>query len=214
MPRIDDGQGGRYAAGIAEGETLVDMQCEEILVGPAKVAEGLERIAAEIVRRDDSSPDLAEKLCLIGVRRGGEPLSRELAGLLSKRFDRQTQVGSVDITLYRDDAATALPSPRIGPSHVPFDIVGARVVLVDDVLFTGRTIRAALDALLDYGRPRRIELAVVADRGGRELPIQADYVVAETPVPDGHRVEVLHDEHGFRVVRTTGRRSHVPEDLP
>lgn len=180
---------------------------EEMLVAPAAVAEGLERIATEIAERD-----VGEELALVGIRRGGEPLAKELARLLSARLGRTVRVGSVDITLYRDDAATALPSPRIGPSHIPFDIAGGRVVLVDDVLFTGRTIRAALDALLDYGRPRRIELAVVADRGGRELPIQADYVIAKTPVVAGDRVEVLAEGDGFRVVRTTGRRSRVPEE--
>ncbi len=178
----------------------------ELLVEPAVVKAGLERIAAEILERGPS-----DGLALVGIRRGGEPLSRELARLLGNLCGATVHVGSVDITLYRDDAATALPSPRIGPSHVPFDIVGSRVVLVDDVLFTGRTIRAAVDALLDYGRPRRIELAVVADRGGRELPIQADYVVAKTPVSEGSRVEVLEADDGFSVVRTTGRRSRVPE---
>ena len=99
-------------------------------------------------------------------------------------------VGSLDITLYRDDAATALPNPRIGPSNIPFEVGGRRVVLVDDVLYTGRTIRAAVDALLDYGRPRRIELVVLVDRGGRELPIQPDYVVRTVECPAHHRVEV------------------------
>lgn len=187
------------------------MQSDEtLLIEPAKVAEGLDRIAVEILERDGKTDDLA----LVGIRRGGEPLAKELARLLSAKWGHQVRVGSVDITLYRDDAATALPSPRIGPSHIPFDIVGSRIVLVDDVLYTGRTIRAALDALLDYGRPRRIELAVVADRGGRELPIQADYVIAKTPVPDEHRVEVLADGSGFRVVRSTGRRSRQPGEAP
>lgn len=180
-------------------------------MGSAEVAAGLQRIVAEILERDAVHGDAGD-LALVGIRRGGEPLSRELARLLGAARKRPVRVGSVDITLYRDDAATALPSPRIGPSHIPFDIVGSRVVLVDDVLYTGRTIRAALDALLDYGRPRRIELAVVADRGGRELPIQADYVVAKTPVADGRRVEVLADGDGFCVVSSTGRRSRVPED--
>ncbi len=181
----------------------------KVLVESAAVAEGLDRMASEIVQGGQG-----EDLALVGIRRGGEPVAKALAALLSERLGRTVDVGSVDITLYRDDAATALPSPRIGPSHIPFDVAGRRVVLVDDVLFTGRTIRAALDALLDYGRPRRIELAVVADRGGRELPIQADYLVKKTPVPDGHRVEVLCDDGAFRVVHTSGRRSRVPEDLP
>ncbi len=181
---------------------------EELLVEPRIVREGLDRIATEIAERG------ADGLVLVGIRRGGEPLAHELARLLGSRLGRTIRVGSVDITLYRDDAAAALPSPRIGPSHIPFDIAGTRVVLVDGVLFTGRTIRAALDALLDYGRPRCIELAVVADRGGRELPIRADYRVAETPVPVGQRVEVLTSPEGFRVVATSGRRSRAPGDLP
>jgi pyrimidine operon attenuation protein/uracil phosphoribosyltransferase len=183
---------------------------EEILLDPETVAAGLERIAGEIAARDAHLADLA----FVGIRTGGEPLAARLAVLLRERAGRPIKVGSVDITLYRDDAATALPSPRIGPSHIPFDVAGMRVVLVDDVLYTGRTIRAAVDALLDYGRPRRIELAVVADRGGRELPIQADYVVAKTPVPTGSRVEVLPAGDGFRVVCTQGRRSRAPMEAP
>ena len=148
------------------------------LIDAATVDEGLVRISKEIAARDTAD------VHLVGIRRGGEPIAQRLARLLGERTGQLVRVGSVDITLYRDDAASALPSPRIGPSHLPFDVAGKRVVLVDDVLNTGRTIRAALDALLDYGRPKRIELAVVVDRGGRELPIQADYVVARREVPD------------------------------
>ncbi|MEM1028871.1 MAG: bifunctional pyr operon transcriptional regulator/uracil phosphoribosyltransferase PyrR [Myxococcota bacterium] len=167
------------------------------LVAPVAVAEGLDRIADEIVARGPS-----DEVFLVGIRRGGEPVAQHLARALGRRTGRMVKLGSVDITLYRDDAATALPSPRIGPSHLPFDIAGRRVVLVDDVLFTGRTIRAALDALLDFGRPRRIELCVIADRGGRELPIQPDYAVATVAVDEGRRVEVhtLADGDGFEVV--------------
>jgi pyrimidine operon attenuation protein/uracil phosphoribosyltransferase len=176
----------------------------DLLVDAATVAAGLERIAGEILARDRDHA----RLGLVGIRRGGEPVARELGRLLEQRLGHSVPIGSVDITLYRDDAATALPSPRIGPSHVPFPVGAARVILVDDVLYSGRTIRAALDALLDYGRPRRIELLVVADRGGRELPIQPDYLVAATPVDDDSRVEVLHDDRGFRVVRApAGQRS-------
>jgi pyrimidine operon attenuation protein/uracil phosphoribosyltransferase len=97
----------------------------------------------------------------------------------------------VDITLYRDDAATALPNPRIGPSEIPVPIAGRTVILVDDVLYSGRTVRAALDALLDYGRPRTVELAVLVDRGGRELPIFASYAAKTVNVPAEQRVDVL-----------------------
>ena len=170
-----------------------------LLVDASAVADGLERIAKQIAERE------AGEVSLVGIRRGGEPVAQHLARLIGRRTGKIIRLGSVDITLYRDDAATALPSPRIGPSHLPFELEGARIVLVDDVLYTGRTIRAALDALLDFGRPRRIELCVVADRGGRELPIQPDYVVAETPVPETSRVEVLAEGESFRVVRTDPR---------
>lgn len=113
-----------------------------------------------------------ERLALVGVRRGGVPIAERLARALSW----PVPVGSIEIALYRDDAATALPDPKIGPSQIPFDVEGRDVVLVDDVLQTGRTIRAAIDGILDYGRPRRIWLAVLLDRGGRELPIAADFV--------------------------------------
>ncbi|RLB58981.1 MAG: bifunctional pyr operon transcriptional regulator/uracil phosphoribosyltransferase PyrR [Deltaproteobacteria bacterium] len=177
------------------------MQYAELLVDAAAVADGLQRITKEIAERDPGA-DLA----LVGIRRGGEPVAQHLARLLGARTGQIILLGSVDITLYRDDAATALPSPRLGPSHIPFDVAGTRIVLVDDVLYTGRTIRAALHALLDYGSPRRIELAVIADRGGRELPIQADYCVARTEVADDSRVEVIADDESFRVVRTKGAR--------
>lgn len=172
----------------------------DVLVAPAAVATGLERIAKEIIERE---PD--EEVFLVGIRRGGVPVAQFLARAIGRRTGRIVKLGSVDITLYRDDAATALPSPQIGPSHVPFDIEGKRVVLVDDVLYTGRTIRAALDALLDFGRPRRIELCVIADRGGRELPIQPDYLVASTEVEAGQRVEVTVNDDDFQVVRTPNK---------
>jgi pyrimidine operon attenuation protein/uracil phosphoribosyltransferase len=159
---------------------------DDVLLDPEAAYRGLRRIALEIAERGRGTADLA----LVGIRRGGEPIARRLAELLGELEGARPPVGSLDITLYRDDAATALPSPRIGPSSIPFPVEGRRVVLVDDVLFTGRTIRAAVDALLDYGRPRRIELAVLVDRGGRELPIQPDYVVRAASVPEGARVEV------------------------
>ncbi len=170
----------------------------ELLISPAAVAEGLARMATEILERNPN----ADNLALVGIRRGGEPVAQKLGKLIAEKTGKQIALGSVDITLYRDDAATALPSPRIGPSRIPFDVEGIPIVLVDDVLYTGRTIRAALHAVLDYGRPRRIELAVIADRGGRELPIQPDYVVARVEVPDDSRVEVIPKGEQFEVVRT------------
>jgi pyrimidine operon attenuation protein/uracil phosphoribosyltransferase len=138
-------------------------------------------MASEIVERTSGSA----RLSLVGVRRGGVPVARRLAAAIEEAEGRAVPVGTVDIALYRDDAATALPDPKIGPSDIPFDVDGQHVVLVDDVLQTGRTIRAGIECLLDYGRPERIWLAVLCDRGGRELPVAADFV--------GVTVEASHD---------------------
>lgn len=166
------------------------------LIDSEGVSRGLRRVAGQIVERQRG----AEGLVLIGVRRGGEPLAREIARWIRELESRDVPVGTVDITLYRDDAATALPNPRIGPSQVPCSLEGKRVVLVDDVVFTGRTIRAAIDALMDYGRPQRIELAALVDRGGRELPIQPDYVVLTTEVGPLDRIDVIDGPNGIVVV--------------
>jgi pyrimidine operon attenuation protein/uracil phosphoribosyltransferase len=139
-------------------------------------------------------------LILVGVRRGGVPPARQLARWVRQLEQRDLPIGSVDITLYRDDAATALPNPRIGPSEIPCPIQGSHVILVDDVIFTGRTVRAAIDALMDYGRPRRIELAALVDRGGRELPIQPDYVVRHAEVGEGERIDLVSDGSGLHVI--------------
>lgn len=150
-------------------------------------------MAGEILERSNGD----EALMLVGVRRGGEPVARRLARWIEQLDQHAPLVGSVDITLYRDDAATALPNPRIGPSQIPKRLEDQRVVLVDDVCFTGRTIRAAIDALMDYGRPRRIELATLVDRFGRELPIQPDFCVRRIEVPAGCRVDVRETDAGL-----------------
>ncbi|QQR89441.1 MAG: bifunctional pyr operon transcriptional regulator/uracil phosphoribosyltransferase PyrR [Myxococcales bacterium] len=145
------------------------------------VLRSIQRMAMAIVEQTHGPQQLA----LVGVRRGGVPIATWMAEFIRKSEGLEVPVGTVDISLYRDDAASALPDPKIGPSHVPFDIKGKDVVLVDDVLHTGRTIRAAIECLLDYGRPRRIWLAVLCDRGARELPIMADFVGREVKVPEG-----------------------------
>jgi len=167
-----------------------------VLLDSDGVSRGLRRVAGEIVERHRGT----EGLVLIGVRRGGVPLVREIARWIRELEGHDVPVGSVDITLYRDDAATALPNPRIGPSEVPCGLEGKRVVIVDDVVYTGRTIRAAIDALMDYGRPRRIELAALVDRGGRELPIQPDYVVTTASVGESDRVDVVEDGASLSVL--------------
>ena len=118
----------------------------------------------------------ATSLAIVGIQSRGVPLAARLADALRKNTKKQVDVGSLDITLYRDDLSTVGTRPILKATHIPFSIDGRPVILVDDVLYTGRTIRAALDELVDFGRPSRIALAVLIDRGHRELPIQADYV--------------------------------------
>ena len=145
-----------------------------------------------------------DDLTLIGIRRGGVPLSARLADEIARAEGVAPPVGTVDITLYRDDAATALPNPKIGPSDIPFDVNGRHVVLVDDVLQSGRTVRAALECLQDHGRPARVWLAVLCDRGGRELPVAPDFVGKTVDVEKGRRLEVWIDAAGPDRVVLTG----------
>jgi len=153
-------------------------------------------MAGEIVERAGG----AQRLALVGIRRGGVPLAAKLAEHIEELERMRVPVGAVDIALYRDDASTALPKPQIGRSEIPFEVQGHRIVLVDDVLYTGRTVRAALDALLDYGRPQKIELAVLVDRGGRELPIQPDFVVRVAQIGASERIDVVADASGLHAV--------------
>ena len=164
-----------------------------VLVDAEAVSRGLRRVAVEILERHRGTSGLM----LVGVRRGGVGIARALQELIRELEGQAIPMGSVDITFYRDDAATALPNPRIGPSEMPGPVDEARVILVDDVLFTGRTVRAAIDAVMDYGRPSCIELAVLVDRGGRELPIEANYVVRRVDVGAGERVDVVSSESGL-----------------
>jgi pyrimidine operon attenuation protein/uracil phosphoribosyltransferase len=167
-----------------------------VLIDPETAARGIRRMAGQIVERAGG----AKSLALVGIRRGGVPLAAKLAEHIEELEHVRVPVGAVDISLYRDDAASALPKPHIGRSEIPFEVEGQRIVLVDDVLYTGRTTRAALDALLDYGRPQKIELAVLIDRGGRELPIQPDFVVRVAEIPASDRVDVLLDASGHHAV--------------
>ena len=146
----------------------------------------LKRLAADLMAR--LRPE--EEVVLLGIRSRGLPLAERLAILLRAATGAQVPVGSLDITLYRDDLTEMVGSPIVRPTEIPFTLKERTVVLVDDVLYTGRTVRAALDALLDHGRPHRVMLLVLADRSGRELPIQADLAGLRVEVPPGHRVAV------------------------
>ena len=179
----------------------------QVLLDQEAVARGLRRVAGEIVERHRGTANLI----LVGVQRGGVHVAEQLRSWL-KDLEDDVPMGTVDISLYRDDAATAFPNPRIGPSDIPGSLDGARVIIVDDVLYTGRTIRAALDALLDYGRPARVELAVLVDREGRELPIRADYVVKRLEVAPDQRVDVVKKKSGLEVIVQPNSAPTVPPE--
>ena len=148
--------------------------------------EALRRMAREIA---DRIPE-EEGLVLLGIRTRGLPLAERLGFALAEEALRIAPVGALDITLYRDDLTEKAGAPIVRPTEIPFSLKDKTIVLVDDVLYTGRTIRSALDALLDHGRPRKVLLAVLVDRGGRELPIQADFVGAPLTVAPDQRVSV------------------------
>lgn len=143
----------------------------------AAMRRALTRIAHEILERNRGTDNLA----LVGILTRGVPLARRLAAQIGSIEDADVPVGALDITLYRDDLSTVAQQPLVRRTDVPFDVVDKTIVLVDDVLYTGRTSRAALDALMDLGRPARIQLAVLVDRGHRELPIRADFVGRNLP---------------------------------
>ncbi|MGB3399894.1 MAG: bifunctional pyr operon transcriptional regulator/uracil phosphoribosyltransferase PyrR [Candidatus Deferrimicrobiaceae bacterium] len=147
----------------------------------------LSRLTHEILEKNKG----AEEIVLVGICSGGVPLSRVIQGKIRSIEGVEVPAGYVDITLYRDDLSRAGYQPRLKRTEIPFSIDDKKVVLVDDVLFTGRTIRAAMDALIDFGRPKNIQLAVLIDRGHRELPIRADYVGRNVPTARAETVEVL-----------------------
>ena len=153
----------------------------------ARMARTLSRIAHEMLERH---PDLG-RLALVGVRSRGVPLARRLARLLKDAGGTEPAVGAIDISLYRDDFTSLAAQPITKGTDILFSIDGRTVVLVDDVLYTGRTVRAALDQLIDFGRPARIELAVLVDRGHRELPIRADYAGRTLTTARDESVQVL-----------------------
>ena len=154
------------------------------------LARTLRRMADEIVELNNGTDDLV----IVGIQRRGVQLAERIVKLIAEREKVTVPSGALDITLYRDDLQTVGPRPVVGPTNIPTDIAGKAVVIVDDVLYTGRTVRAALDELADFGRPKRIALAVVIDRGGRELPIAPDVVGKKVEVLPGRRVDLFGEE--------------------
>jgi pyrimidine operon attenuation protein / uracil phosphoribosyltransferase len=159
---------------------------EKVVLHEEEVRRALTRIAHEIVERNSGE----EVPALVGIHRRGAFLARRLQILLEELLDAHVPLGDLDIGFYRDDVATRPDAPVLHASHIDFDVTGLTVVIVDDVLFTGRTVRAAIEALFDYGRPERVQLAVLADRGHRELPFRPDYVGKNLPTSRAEHVHV------------------------
>lgn len=157
-----------------------------MLMDANQMNRALSRIAHEIIERNKG----VEQVALVGIRRRGIPLAQRLAAKLAEFEGKEVPTGTLDITLYRDDLTELSSVPQVHKSEVKFKLPGTVVVLVDDVIYTGRTVRAALDALLDIGRPAAIQLAVLVDRGHRELPIRADFVGKNVPTSKKEVVEV------------------------
>jgi pyrimidine operon attenuation protein / uracil phosphoribosyltransferase len=164
---------------------------EIIILSTTALERALRRMAHEIAERNDPARDLV----LVGIQRGGVFLAQRLGGPLKEILGQAVPTGALDVSMHRDDIGTQA-APNVHPTVIPFDVTGKTVVLVDDVLFSGRTTRAALDALNDFGRPQRVQLAVLIDRGHRELPIKADFVGKNVPTSVRERVNVQLREDG------------------
>lgn len=160
------------------------------LLSSSEIERTLVRLAHEIVEKNDGS----EHLALVGIKRRGAPLAERLARLIGTIEKRTIEVGTLDIAFYRDDLSTRDVRPVVNAGAFGFDVTGRDVVLVDDVLYTGRTVRAALDALMDHGRPRRVRLLALIDRGHRELPIEATFVGRTIQTTDREVIEVKLEE--------------------
>ena len=178
-----EGEKGRTPSGQGDGAAATGI--ERVLMTADEVRRALNRIAHEVLERNQG----AEDIILAGIQTRGVHIARRLADNIERFEGKRPDVGSLDARLYRDDPAEAARQP-VRPTELPASIEGRPVVLVDDVLYTGRTIRAAMDALLDFGRASRIQLAVLVDRGHRELPVRADYVGKNIPTAREERVQV------------------------
>jgi len=154
-----------------------------VILDATAIQRALTRVAHEVAERNENGAEVV----LAGIPTGGVPLAQRLAGLLAVIWKHAVPTGSLDVSMHRDDLDQRA-APKIHPTLMPFDVNGKTVVLVDDVLFSGRTIRAAMDALNDFGRPRKIQLAVLVDRGHRELPIKADFVGKNVPTAPDEKI--------------------------
>jgi pyrimidine operon attenuation protein/uracil phosphoribosyltransferase len=171
---------------MSEAESKPSLRIKGRLMSASEVERTLVRLAHEIVEKSNGSTNLA----LVGIKRRGVPLAERLGRLISGIEKRTVDTGVLDIQFYRDDLTTADVRPVVTPGAIGIDIEGRDVVICDDVLYTGRTVRAALDALFDHGRPQRVQLAVLIDRGHRELPIEATYIGKHVPTSSREIIEV------------------------
>lgn len=162
------------------------MQLKSQLMDEMAMKRALKRISHEIIEKNKGTEDIM----LVGIRRRGVPLAHRIAAFIEEIEGVKLTVETVDITLYRDDLSELAEFPSVGSSGAAIDVAGRKVILVDDVLYTGRTVRAAIDAIIDYGRPQVIQLAVLIDRGHRELPIRADYVGKNVPTSKNEMIKV------------------------
>jgi pyrimidine operon attenuation protein/uracil phosphoribosyltransferase len=182
-------------------------QEKDLLMSSSEIQRTLVRLAHELVEKNNG----VEGLALIGIRRRGVPLAQRIAKVINQIEHTEIPVGSLDITLYRDDLSTVGPKPLVRKSDLEFSVAGKNVVLVDDVLYTGRTTRAALDALFDHGRPARVQLLVLIDRGHRELPIEAAFVGRKIQTTDTQIVEVkLKEVDNLEKVQLVDRSERAP----
>ena len=175
---------------MSEAESKPSLRIKGRLMSASEVERTLVRLAHEIVEKSNGSTNLA----LVGIKRRGVPLAERLGRLISGIEKRTVDTGVLDLQFYRDDLTTADVRPVVTPGAIGIDIEGRDVVICDDVLYTGRTVRAALDALFDHGRPQRVQLAVLIDRGHRELPIEATYIGKHVPTSSREIIEVKFQE--------------------
>jgi pyrimidine operon attenuation protein/uracil phosphoribosyltransferase len=163
------------------------------LLSKKDIDRALTRMAHEVIEKNKG----IDRLCLVGIQRGGVHLAKRLSSKIKKIENKEMPVGSLDIAFYRDDLSIRKGQALVRKTDVPFEVTDLKIILVDDVLFTGRSIRAAMDALMDLGRPATIQLAVLIDRGHRELPIKADFVGKNIPTSMSENVEVQLEEDGL-----------------
>jgi pyrimidine operon attenuation protein/uracil phosphoribosyltransferase len=177
---------------IFSGGVLKMARKKKVIMSAQDIERALDRISLQILEKNLKVEDMV----IVGIHTGGVFLADRIHRIIEKREKRKLPAGSLDITLYRDDWSRVSQNPIVKKTDISFQVEGKTLILVDDVIYTGRTIRAALDAVMDFGRPSSIQLAVLVDRGGRELPVQPDYTGMEVKVKTNQRIDVLLSEDG------------------